>query len=306
MTRRRLSLSAAAAPMLAAIAGVAVLALMDAFMKGAALATGAYSAAVFRSLVGASIALPIWLARGATWPGPDVLRLHLLRGGVSAIMALSFFYSLTKLPIAEAIAISFMAPLLALYLAHLFLGEVIRRAAIAGSVLGLIGTIVIVGGKIGSQQVDRDLLLGLAAISFSTMLYAANFVIMRKQSQVALPLEVATFHSGVGGAVLLLAAPWFLVLPAPDVLVDIACAGALTVAGAILLAWTFARAEAQTLVPLEYTGFLWAALFGWLFFAERVTPATSAGTVLIVIGCWLATRPVADSAAGPGSSPPIP
>ena len=43
-------------------------------------------------------------------------------------------------------------------------------------------------------------------------------------------------------------------------------------------------------MPIEYTGFLWASLFGWLFFAEPIRPLTVAGAVLIVIGCWIATR----------------
>ena len=58
----------------------------------------------------------------------------------------------------------------------------------------------------------------------------------------------------------------------------------------MLLGWAYARAEAQVLVPIEYSGFIWAALFGWLYFGERVTAPTVAGTVLIVAGCWMATR----------------
>ena len=45
---------------------------------------------------------------------------------------------------------------------------------------------------------------------------------------------------------------------------------------------------AQALVPLEYSGFLWAALFGWLFFAEGLELPVLAGAVLIVAGCWIA------------------
>jgi S-adenosylmethionine uptake transporter len=41
-------------------------------------------------------------------------------------------------------------------------------------------------------------------------------------------------------------------------------------------------------VPLEYSGFLWAALFGWLLFAEGLTLPVLAGAVLIVAGCWIA------------------
>jgi drug/metabolite transporter (DMT)-like permease len=277
-------------PFLATLLGVGFLSLMDAYMKAAALAAGAYSAAVFRSAIAAGIITPIWLGTGGRWPKPKVLKLHLIRGTVSGFMALSFFYALTKLPIAEAIAISFIAPLIALYLAAIMLGEQIQRKAIAASILGLAGTIVIVGGRLGAAEHDIEALKGLGAILFSAMLYAYNFIIIRQQAQVSSPIEATTFHSGVACAVLLLFAPWFLTLPEPRPMIDIALASILTLLGALLITWAYARAEAQALVPMEYSGFLWAALFGWLFFREPITGTTIAGTVLIIIGCWIATR----------------
>jgi len=277
-------------PFLAALAGVAFLSLMDAFMKEASLAAGTYSASVLRSLLGTAIIAPIWIGRGIKWPRREVMKLHLARGVVSAAMALSFFFALTKLPIAEAIAISFIAPLIALYLARALLGEEIQPQAIFASLLGFGGCLIIVGGRIGQGEFDEDIALGLAALIFSALLYAFNFILIRKQSQLADPVEVATFHSGIGALVQLLAAPWFFMMPQTDALYGITAAAFLTVVGAMALAWAYARAEAQALVPLEYSGFLWASLFGWLFFREAVTLTTIAGTVLIVIGCLLATR----------------
>lgn len=277
-------------PFLAALLGVGLLSLMDAYMKAAALAAGAYSAAVFRSAIAAGIIVPIWLGAGGRWPTRKVLKLHLIRGTVSGFMALSFFYALTKLPIAEAIAISFIAPLIALYLAAILLGEQIRREAIGASILGLTGTIVIVGGRLGAAQHDIETLKGLGAILFSAMLYAYNFIIIRQQALVSSPLEATVFHSGVACTVLLVFAPWFLTFPAAGAMSDIATASILTLMGALLITWAYARAEAQSLVPMEYSGFLWAALFGWLFFREPIAGTTIAGTMLIVIGCWTATR----------------
>ncbi|GAA4044111.1 DMT family transporter [Parerythrobacter jejuensis] len=277
-------------PFLLTFAGVGMLSLMDAFMKGASLAIGAYSAAVWRAALACLIIAPFWLLLGGRWPARNVLKLHLLRGTVSAFMALSFFYALTKLPIAEAIAISFIAPLIALYLAALLLGEQIRREAIFASILGFGGTIVIIGGKIGREPPSEDVWLGLGAILFSAMLYAYNFVVIRQQSQVAKPAEIATFHGGVAALVLGLGAPWFLEWPTTAAMIDLGWAALLTVGGAMALAWAYARAEAQALVPIEYSGFLWASLFGWLFFAEQVTLPTIAGTLLIVAGCWIAAR----------------
>lgn len=277
-------------PFALAALGVGFLSLMDAFMKEAALATGAYTATVLRSFAGAAIIAPFWFWRKSGWPNRDVLKLHLERGVISAFMALSFFFSLTKLPLAEAIAISFIAPLIALYLARALLGEVIQPKAIFASLLGFAGTLVIVGGKIGQGDFDQDTALGFASLLFSALLYAYNFIVIRRQSQLAGPVEIATFHSGIGGIVLLLFAPFLGSVPETQSLIPILAAGALTVAGAMAIAWAYARAEAQALVPIEYSGFLWASLFGWVFFREAVTVPTIAGTVLIVIGCWLATR----------------
>lgn len=259
-------------------------------MKGAALAAGAYSASVLRSAMGTAIIAPIWLGTGGRWPTRPVLKLHLLRGTISGFMALSFFYAITKLPLAEAIAISFIAPLIALYLAAIWLGEVIRKESILASILGLAGTVVIVSGRLGEAEYQTETLLGLGAILFSAVLYAVNFIVIRKQALVSGPAEATTFHSGVACLVLLIFAPWFLTLPGTDALRDIAISAVLTVAGAFVLTWAYARAEAQVLVPMEYSGFLWAALFGWIFFAERVTATTLAGAILIVAGCLLVAR----------------
>ena len=59
----------------------------------------------------------------------------------------------------------------------------------------------------------------------------------------------------------------------------------------LLLAWAYARAEAQRLAPVEYTALIWGALWGWLIFDEAVGPATLVGGVLIVAGCWVAAQP---------------
>ena len=57
------------------------------------------------------------------------------------------------------------------------------------------------------------------------------------------------------------------------------------------LSWAYARAEAQSLVVVEYTGFGWGAFWGWMVFGEAVGWWVLAGTALIVIGCYIAVRP---------------
>ena len=276
-------------PILATAAGIAMLSLMDAFMKAASMELGAYMAALLRAGLAFAMAAPLWLATRPRWPDRSVMRVHVKRGIVGSVMALTFFYALTKLPLAETIAISFVAPIISLYLAALLLGETVRPRAVWGALLGFGGVLVIVAGKFGRGSLDTDTLLGLASIAVSALLYAWNLVIQREQALVAKPLEVATFYMGIAGLCYLIGGPFLFEIPQADTFGVLFVAAALTVAGAIVLSWAYGKAEAQVLVPLEYSGFVWASLFGWIILAEAVTWTAFGGAGLIVAGCLIAT-----------------
>ena len=274
-------------PFAAVLAAIALLSLMDALMKGASLALGAYSTLVVRSVFGLALAAPLWLSAKTGWPAASTVQLHVLRGVVVTGISFTFFWGLTRLPLAEAIAISFTAPLAALYLAALMLGERIGRGAVAASAMGLVGVVVIAAGRVehGATAASG---WGIAAVLVSSLLYALNLVLQRKQALVARPAEISVFHQAVVLLSLALFAPWFLRQPGLETTLLSAGAAVLSVVGAMIFAWAYARAETQALAPLEYSGFLWAGLFGWLFFREPVTLPTLAGAVLIVLGCWIA------------------
>ena len=278
------------APIVMAIVGIGLFAAMDAVMKGAALAVGAFSAFFLRCLIGFCIIAPVWWLTGRRWPEKFVMRIHLVRGFITAFMGWSFFYSLIYLPLAEAIALSFIAPLIALYLAALLLKEDVHPRAYFAALLGLAGVIVIVAGKLGRADLHDDIWKGLAALLISALLYAWNLVLQRQQALVARPAEVSMFQNGMVVLVLLAGTPFLLQWP-DQATWNYLGAGALFAIGATLcLTWAYARAEAQRLVPIEYTAFLWAVLFGWFLYDETATVATIAGTALIVLGCWIATR----------------
>jgi S-adenosylmethionine uptake transporter len=277
-------------PFLVAASGIALFSVMDAVMKSASLAVGAYNAMLFRSAFGVLLMLPLWKLTGGRWPARDALRLHALRGAISAGLATSFFWGLIRLPLAEAIALSFIAPLIALYLAAVMLGEKIGRNAVMASLLGFVGVLVIGAGRLGREELSTDAAWGIGAILLSAVLYAFNLIFQRKQAQVASPQEVALFQMGFAGLFLSLAAPWWAIMPGTGTLVEIGAGAAMAAVSLMLLSWAYGRAEAQVLLPIEYTAFIWAALLGWAVFAEAVTVETLAGVVLIFIGCWIAAR----------------
>lgn len=277
-------------PFLVAGLGVAVFSMMDAAMKSAAIQVGAYNALLFRSLIGSALMLPVWLLGGGRWPGAANLKVHMLRSTVVAGMAWLFFWGLVRVPLAEAIALSFIAPLIALFLAAVLLGERIRREAVLAALLGLAGVAVIAAGRLGMGDYEPDAAWGVAAVLVSAVLYAWNLILQRQQALLAGPREVALFQHLCVALVLALATPWLAEVPPPAAFHAITAGAILAAAALMLLSWAYARAEAQSLVSVEYTAFIWASLTGWFLFDEPVTAATVAGVVLIVAGCWLGTR----------------
>ena len=269
--------------------GIASYSCMDALMKGLSIASGAYSAVLWRSIAGVLLLGPIFLARRRQWPGRTALRLHFWRGLTAGGSVLLFFWGLVHVPMAQGVALTFLAPLIALYLAAATLGERIRRTAIRGSLVASLGVLAIAAGEVAGEASTAHV-LGSIAILVASLLYAVSLILLRRQAQVADSLEVALFTSVVLGGLLLLGAPWFSGLPARAELPRIAAAAFLGSVSAVLLAWAYARAEAQVLAPVEYTAFLWSGLLGWLVFGERVSLYTVAGAALIIAGCVVAIR----------------
>jgi S-adenosylmethionine uptake transporter len=272
-----------------AAAGIGTFSLMDAAMKDLVLTIGAYNAVLWRNMAGSILAGGLFFATRKGWPNRQAIQLHLWRSIVVAAMAISFFWALGRLPLAEAIGLSFIAPVIALYLAAILLGEKIGREAIIASVAGLAGVVVILIGRF-SGDYSNEAFWGVLAVLFSAVVFAYNLILARQQAQIAGPTEIAFFQNLCVAAVLAIAAPWFL-KPLPiEAMPMLAGAAALAIFSLLLMSWAYARAEAQILIPVEYTAFVWAALFGWLFFSEAVTIWTVAGTALIVAGSFVAAR----------------
>ena len=269
--------------------GIAVFSAMDAVMKGLSLALGAYNALVWRSFAGVAISGALFVATRTAWPARSVMRVHLIRGSVSAVMAIAFFWGLARVPMAQAVALTFIAPLIALFLAAVLLKEHVGRTAIIASLLAIVGVGVILTGQ-ARAEMGPEAFHGTLAVLVSAICYAYNIVLMRQQAQVAGPIEIAFFQSLIVSVLFALALPFFGAVPALAHLPAIIGSAALATVSLLLLSWAYARGQASYLAPTEYTSFLWAALFGFIIFGERVSPFTLAGAALIITGCVIAAR----------------
>jgi S-adenosylmethionine uptake transporter len=275
---------------LAALGAVAVLSIMDAVMKHLVLVIGIIAVSAWRSAANLTVSALLYLPRRSAWPDRKTVRVHVARGIIVTVMAGLFFWGIGRVPLAQAIALTFIAPLIAIFLAALFLDERIGPNSIAGSAGAFAGVIVIVLGQ-ARANVGNEVLFGIASIIGSALCYAVNIVLMRRQALVAKPLEINFFQS------VTVMALWLLVIPLVGVpawpggqWLWIAIACLLSTSGTLLFAWGYARGPASYLAATEYSGFLWASLMGWLVFGERVSKYTLAGAALIIGGCLIAAR----------------
>ncbi|SEN71724.1 S-adenosylmethionine uptake transporter [Sphingomonas gellani] len=280
-----------------AMAGIGLFSVMDAFMKSLVLAMGVYNALIWRTGLSIVFGAGLWIASGARRPSARAMRLHLARGAVTAVMATLFFWGLARVPMAQAITLTYVSPILALLLAAAVLHERVGRHVAIASAAAFAGVLVVLAGH-ARMAAGPAVSTGAAAVLVSAALYAVNLVIARVQAQAAGPGEIAFVQSIVITGVLAIGAPWLLTVPDSGQWPKIVVAALLGTGSLALLGWAYAHGETGYLATTEYTSFLWAAALGWAVFGERVSPFTLAGAAIIVSACLYAVRRQAVAGGG--------
>ena len=204
---------------------------------------------------------------------------QLVRGLLMVLSTLLFFSVLKRLPLAEATALNFMAPLFLMALAPWLLGESHRVHRWLGVLLGFTGVLMVV--RPGSQLDPVGIALGLlTAITF------AFFQIATRRVAHDHPLTT-NFYGGLSGSVLLiLALPWFWTMPAlsPFQWVVLLSTGVTGFAGHLLQIMAYSRTQATLLAPFNYLQIIAAVILGWLAFGQLPDLTTAIGIALICSG----------------------
>lgn len=272
-----------------AAAAIALLSAMDALIKGLSARLSVVEIAFARYLIGCVVIGAVVLAVRPPVPSLETLRTNGLRALLVVATALTFFYALSVLPLAETLAISFISPILTAGLGALMLGERVGRRVAAALGLGFAGMAVVVVGQLGAPGAERPL-LGIAAVLASALTYSLSMVLLRARAQRDPVVTIVAIQNV--GSTLVLAGPAAAVwtpVAGTDWAVLVAI-GTLGVLGHLLISRAYARAEAARLAVMEYTALVWAVLFGFFGFNEVPSAITLAGTALIIGGSILASR----------------
>ncbi len=241
-----------------------------------------------RYLFGAFFSLLIWWRAGKPVITKEMWRAHGLRGFVIATCAVTFFWSLSVLPLAEAVTLSFIYPLLAPFVAWVILKERVRPSSVLCALVGFAGVIVAMqGAPSETESPQHD--LGVIAVLVSAAFFSVAMVLLRERAQKDGAPIVGLMTSVVPG--LILAAPTiaFTTLPAATDWWFFLQLGALAAVFMYLMAQAYARAEAQQLAPIHYTELIYASLIGWFIFHEAPRMQIYLGAALIIAAClWAA------------------
>ncbi len=277
-------------PFLLAVLGIGLLCVMDMLIKLMSAQYGTLQIALMRYVFGAIGTVGILAWRRPPRPSRQAVQSNAVRSVLVVITATCFFYALSALPLAETVAISFLAPLFIALLSNMFLGERLDGRIYAALALGFAGMLIIVGGSLGSKTYEGTALLGALAALIAGFTYAAGIVALRDRATKD-SIETIMFFQNAGPAVILSITPlydWRAMTWSGLGL--FAVLGLMGLAGNLLLGKAYAQAEAARLASTEYTALLWAAALGLIVFGEVPTFTTLAGAGLIIFGAMVTSR----------------
>ena len=229
----------------------------------------------FGALMTLPLALPHTGVRGLL---PDRPFYHGLRASLLILATFCFFWSLKFLPIADALAIFFVQPLIVTALSPLILREHVGPRRWAAVCAGFVGTLIII--RPGFDGLNPGALLALGA-GASLALY---FLMTRRISGLNKAI-VTTFHTNLLGAVITCAlVPLVWITPSTTDWLLFILLAAIANVGHYCIVRAYDHAEASLLAPLAYTEMLTSVLMGFIFFGDFPDHWTFVG-VGILISC---------------------
>ncbi len=192
------------------------------------------------------------------------------------VTATAAFYAFSTLPLAQVYAILFATPLLITVLSIPILGERVRLRRWIAVIVGLAGVIVVL------RPGTADLSLGHLAALGAAVGSAFASIIVRKigpdERNVVLMLYPLLANFAIMGALL----P-FVYEPMPIThLLGLAALAVMAFSAGLMVIWAYKAGEAGVVAPMQYSQILWAALYGALFFDERLDLGTALGAAIII------------------------
>jgi len=219
----------------------------------------------------------VWHRAGTGFWRTRRLPLQLFRSSLLLAATICFFAALRYLPLAEASAIIYLAPMIIVVLSGPLLGERPNRWRWATAVTGFIGILIVL--RPGSAVFHPAVLLLIATATFNALYYLLTRKLADEDKHTTL------FYSALVGTVgLTLFLPWAVIegLPGPRDGALFLLLGVLAGLGHALIIGAYQVAPASLLTPFTYLQMLWATAYGYLIFGQLPDRLSALGMAVIV------------------------
>jgi drug/metabolite transporter (DMT)-like permease len=211
--------------------------------------------------------------------------LQLMRGAALLGSSLFFITGLRYLPIAEASATGFVAPLFVTALSIVLLSEKVGVRRWLATATGLLGVLIILRPGTGAFHAAAFFPL------ISALAWAATLIMTRMMSGREHAITIMTYSSIAGVAILSVLVPFVWVAPSWHAVMFGILIGVASTAGQWIVVLAFRYADASVLAPFSYTQLVWVSTLGFLIFGEVPDAWTVVGAAFIVAsGLYTAHR----------------
>jgi S-adenosylmethionine uptake transporter len=200
----------------------------------------------------------------------------ILRAGLMLAAWMSYYTAARHLGLAEITTMYFSAPIIVIFLSIFVLKENVGPMRWFACIAGFIGVLL------AANPTHAPSLLPTAMVLFAGFCWAWSTVLIRLVSRTESTLNqmmATSFMFAIACGVML---PWLWKSPDMTGWALMLGLGVISAAGQYLLYEGFRHAPASTLAPMEYSGLVWAFLYGYLIWSEVPTVNVVAGAVLIV------------------------
>jgi drug/metabolite transporter (DMT)-like permease len=215
----------------------------------------------------------------------DKPKLQILRGLILLCANICFFYAISIIPLAKALTLAFVAPLIVTAFSPMLLGEKVGVRRWTAVIIGFVGSLVVI--RPGFLEIN---LASLAALGTGVM-YGFYLIITRKLSTSDNPLLTLLLTGLVGLVAVSGIMPFIWVNPDLSQWSMMAGIGVFACIGHLFLILSLKYADASKLAPLGYTEIIPNVIIGYYFFGNFPDNWTFLGLVIIVIsGIYISRR----------------
>ena len=259
---------------------------LNVLMRLMATALNPFETQFLRYFFGVLVLTPLVLRGGLAAYRPQRIGGQFARGAVHTLGLLLWFAALPNTPLADLTALGFTTPIFILIGSHLLFGEPMRWDRWLAVMIGFAGVLVVVAPALsGSGGIYHLMMLASAPVFAASMLLSKSLtrherieviVVWQSITVTIFSLPLAALH-------------WQTPTPG-QWLVFLLC-GLIGSVGHYCLTRSFVAVELSATQSVRFLDLVWAALMGWLVFADVPTQSTLVGGVVIAASTiWITRR----------------